>query len=61
MSERRSQTELDQITHRVIGCTYKVANKLGAGFLEKVYEHALAHELRKAGLSVRQQQGISVY
>ncbi len=35
-------------------------NKLGCGFLEKVYENALAHELRKAGLSVAQQYGIKV-
>jgi GxxExxY protein len=35
-------------------------NTLGCGFLEKVYENALAHELRKAGLSVAQQHGITV-
>ncbi len=35
-------------------------NKLGCGFLEKVYENALAHELRKAGLSVAQQYRIKV-
>jgi len=35
-------------------------NTLGVGFLEKVYENALAHELRKAGLRVAQQQGITV-
>ena len=33
----------------------------GCGFLEKVYENALAHELRKAGLKVNQQHGITVY
>jgi GxxExxY protein len=33
---------------------------LGAGFLEKVYENALAHELRKAGLKVAQQQHLAV-
>jgi GxxExxY protein len=35
-------------------------NTLGAGFLEKVYENALAHELRKAGLDVMQQRGLTV-
>jgi GxxExxY protein len=35
-------------------------NTLGSGFLEKVYENALAHELRKAALSVAQQHGITV-
>jgi GxxExxY protein len=37
-----------------------VSNALGAGFLEKVYENALAHELRKAGLAVVQQRGLVV-
>lgn len=31
------------------------------GHLEKVYENALAHRLRKAGLDVRQQHPIQVY
>jgi GxxExxY protein len=34
---------------------FAVSNGLGSGFLEKVYENALAHELRKAGLFVVQQ------
>ena len=57
-SERRA--ELDRITERIIGCAYTVGNALGCGFLEKVYENALVHELRKAGLAVQQQQPITV-
>jgi GxxExxY protein len=45
----------DRVTELIIGCAYKVSNGLGCGFLEKVYENALVHELRKAGLSVAQQ------
>ena len=37
-----------------------MANTLGSGFLEKVYENALAHELRKAGLAIAQQRGMIV-
>src|SRR5437868_3490886 len=33
----------------------------GHGHLEKVYENALVHSLRKAGLDVKQQHPISVY
>ena len=51
----------DPLTERIIGCAFKVANTLGPGFLEKVYENALAHELRKAGISVVQQQPIQVH
>jgi GxxExxY protein len=49
-----------RLSERIIGCAITVANTLGAGFVEKVYENALAHELRKAGLPVEQQYGIVV-
>jgi GxxExxY protein len=51
---------LNEITERIIKCVYIVANTLGTGFLEKVYENALAHELRKSGVLVEQQKGIKV-
>lgn len=51
---------LEQLTEVIIGCAYKVANSLGNGFLEKVYENSLAHELRKKGLQVEQQPAIAV-
>ena len=38
-----------------------MSNALGSGFLEKVYENALAQELRKAGLLVIQQFGTPVF
>ena len=47
--------ELDTITERIIGAAHKVSNTLGAGFVEKVYENAHAHEMRKDGLVVVQQ------
>ncbi|MCX5810531.1 MAG: GxxExxY protein [Proteobacteria bacterium] len=52
--------ELEHITEKIIGCAYTVANALGSGFLEKVYENALVHEIRKAGLTVNQQHPIPV-
>ena len=52
--------ERDAISERIIGCAFTVANTLGCGFLEKVYENALALELRGAGLAVEQQRGITV-
>ena len=51
---------LNQITERIIGCAYTVSNTLGSGFLEKVYENALVHELRKTGLDANQQHAIEV-
>ena len=57
--ERRLR--LDQITEKIIGCVHQVSNILGPGFLEKVYENALAVELGLAGLRVTQQQRIEVH
>jgi GxxExxY protein len=51
---------LNDISERIIGCAYKVSNTLGYGFLEKVYENALALELRESGLHVSQQQPVTV-
>jgi GxxExxY protein len=48
------------VSERIIGCAMKVSNALGAGFLEKVYQNALAHELRRAGLRVNQQSVLTV-
>jgi len=52
---------INQITEKIIGCAFRVGHTLGIGFLEKVYENALAHELRKVGLVVQQQIAIEVY
>jgi GxxExxY protein len=56
----RDAESLNELTKQIIGCAYTVSNSLGAGFLEKVYENALAHELRKSGLHAQQQQPIKV-
>jgi GxxExxY protein len=41
---------LKEVTGRIIGSAFTVSNGLGCGFLEKVYEKTLAHEIRKTGL-----------
>ena len=52
--------EINHLTHKVIGCAFKVHNVLGPGFLEKVYENALKLELKKLGFDVRQQVKLPV-
>ena len=52
---------LNDLSRHVIGCAFTVLNTLGVGFLEKVYENALAHELRATGLAVVQQSSVKVY
>ncbi len=50
----------EEITEKIIGAAFKVHNALGFGFLEKVYENALALELGKGGLRVKQQYPVPV-
>lgn len=50
-----------EITRPIIAGFYQAYNTLGYGFLEKVYENALALELRKRGLKVEKQRPINVY
>jgi len=52
--------ESEELTEKIIQCAFKVSNTLGNGFLEKVYENAFAHELRKNGLHVFQQHSLNV-
>ena len=61
MDADRKKNDMKELTEKVIQCAFTVSNTLGCGFLEKVYENALAHELRKAGLQIQQQHGITVY
>ena len=50
----------EALTRQIIEIFYKVYNSLGYGFLEKVYENALAIEFRKSGLDVTPQAPIKV-
>jgi len=50
-----------EITEKVIQAYYKVYNSLGYGFLEKVYENAMAIELRKLKFNVKCQYPVSVF
>ena len=52
--------EINQITQTILNCAFKVHTKLGSGLLEKVYRQCLAHEIRKAGLSVQEEKPMPV-
>ena len=60
-AEHADSARLNDLSGRVIGCAFTVLNTLGAGFLEKVYENALAQELRDSGLAVEQQRSVKVH
>ena len=59
--DKNLRPDHDPLTEVVIGLVFKVANGLGSGFMEKVYENALAVELQAAGLTFEQQVPITVH
>jgi GxxExxY protein len=58
---RKDTDALNALTERILGCAFTVSNTLGCGFLEKVYENALAHELRRDQLHFAQQAPAQVH
>ena len=48
------------LSERVIGCAFEVSGKLGAGFLETVYENALCIELKRQNIQFEQQKPVDV-
>ncbi len=50
-----------ELTHKIIGCAYRVYNAMGYGFLESVYEKCLLIELEKVGLKAQAQRPIKVF
>jgi GxxExxY protein len=53
--------EIKELCDRVRQTAYDIHVYHGHGHLEKVYENALAHRLRKAGFNVKQQEPIKVF
>lgn len=53
--------DIDVLIQKIIAAAYKVHNQLGSGFLEKIYERALAIELSKQGIAFQTQHPIDVF
>jgi len=49
------------LTQSILKHFYEVYNELGYGFLERVYQNALYHELKANGFQVEAQKKIKVY
>lgn len=50
----------EKLSELVIGCAVKVSRQLGHGFLEKIYEGALAVELEEARVPYERQRSVVV-
>ena len=53
--------EHEKLTEKIIGCAYRVYNRMGFGFLESVYEKCMIIELCKANINAESQKPITVY
>ncbi len=49
-------SDINQLTERIIGAAIEVHRELGPGLLESAYQRALAHELRLRGINFEEQQ-----
>jgi len=49
-----------ELTEKILGAAIKLHNSLGCGFLERVYENALASEMKRSGFAVEQQKSFPV-
>jgi GxxExxY protein len=50
-----------ELTEQIIGIFYEVYNELGFGFLEKVYEEAMAVAFKERGINFQRQVPIPVW
>jgi len=53
-----TQNDIDNLTHKILGCAIEVHKELGPGLLESVYEKCLAHLLKEKGFEVKRQQNV---
>ena len=51
----------ESLTRQIIGAFFYVYDRLGFGFLEAVYRRALAHVMRRAGLTVECEKLVDVW
>lgn len=52
--------EMNKLTEKIIGCAIKVHRSLGPGFLESVYQAALAYELQKVVVPFEKEKPLPV-
>ena len=51
---------LNVLTERILGCAYRVSNKMGCGYVERCYQNAMALDLAKEGLAFLKEAPVNV-
>ena len=52
---------INQLTHKIIGCAMQVHRVLGNGFQEVIYQRSLAIEMRFAGLDFEREKEMKIF
>ncbi len=52
---------INEITHKIIGCAMQVHSTLGNGFQEVIYQRALAIEMTLTGLSFQREMEMPIF
>lgn len=59
--DKINESEIDKLTHRIIGCAMKVHSTLGNGFQEVIYQRALAIELAFENISFQRELEMPIF
>ena len=57
----RVEKNINELTHKIIGCAMQVHRTLGNGFQEVIYQRALAIEMNYAGISFQREMEMSIF
>ncbi len=57
----RIENDVNQMTHKIIGCAMKVHSTLGNGFQEVIYQRALAIEMKLNGLVYQREMSMPIF
>src|SRR5262245_57745943 len=50
-----------ELSFEIVAVAYRVYNTLGPGFLESIYEHAMAIGLKKNGMVLERQKPVDIF
>ena len=53
--------DINQLTHKIIGCAMQVHRVLGNGFQEVIYQRSLAIEMRYADLEFEREKEMQIF
>ncbi|MFZ4753760.1 MAG: GxxExxY protein [Chitinophagaceae bacterium] len=61
MMDKIKKENINELTHKIIGCAMQVHRFLGNGFQEVIYQRALAIEKRLAGLEFEREKEMQIF